>query len=133
MSADVSALAKGSALPSRRVGPLTQTDVLRFAGASGDFNPLHWDPEVARHAGFEAPVLMGQYTAAMMAAWVSDRFGVERLRELEIRFVAPVIVGDTVTFGGVVDEVSGSGMLRLAIEAVTDAGVVARATVLVGD
>jgi len=126
----------GSELPGRVVGPLTQTDVLRFAGASGDFNPLHWDPALAARAGFRAPVIMGQYTAAMMSAWVTDYFGVERLREFEIRFVAPVTVGDAVTFTGIVEGVgdeSGDVVLNLALEATTKAGLVARATAVIGD
>lgn len=113
---------------SERAVPVAQVDVLRFAGASGDFNPLHWDTALAARAGFEAPVVMGQYTAAMMSAWVTDQVGVERLREFEIRFVAPLTVGDVVTFTGVVDGVDDTGSVLLALEASTGSGVVARAT-----
>ncbi|MCU1690929.1 MAG: MaoC protein dehydratase [Frankiales bacterium] len=82
--------------PATRVlGPLTQVDVLRFAGACGDFNPLHHDRELAQRAGFDAPIAMGQMTAGIVAAWITDWCGVENLVELEVRFVAPVLVGDT--------------------------------------
>lgn len=89
----------------RAVGPVTITDVVRFAGASGDFNPLHHDPDRARAAGFDAPIAMGQYTAGLLAAWLTDWCGVERLRRYEVRFVAPLRLGDTVVLSGEVTEI----------------------------
>lgn len=87
--------------PAPRVfGPLTQTDVVRFAGAGGDFNPLHHDVQTAAAAGFERPIAMGQMTVGLLAAWLTDWCGVEHLRELAVRFTAPVILGDTVLLGG---------------------------------
>lgn len=121
------AVTAGQDLPARVVGPLTQTDVLRFAGASGDFNPLHHDPELARRAGFAAPVAMGQLTAGIVAAWLTDWCGVERLTEFEVRFVAPVLVGDTITLtGSVTDMVTDDGreIARLTVAARTGDTVV---------
>jgi acyl dehydratase len=92
--------------PARRVvGPITQTDVVRFAGAGGDFNPLHHDPDAARAAGFDRPIAMGQLTAALLAAWLTDWCGVEHLRAYSVRFTAPLRLGDTVVLGGEVVEV----------------------------
>lgn len=119
----------GQELPARVVGPLTQADVLRFAGASGDFNPLHYDTELARRAGFPAPVAMGQLTAGIVAAWVTDWCGVERLAEFEVRFVAPVLVGDTITLTGEVTDVvtdDGREMARLTVAASTGDTVVVK-------
>lgn len=110
----------GQELPERVVGPLTQADVLRFAGASGDFNPLHYDTELARRAGFDAPVAMGQMTAGIVGAWLTDWCGVERLAEFEVRFVAPVLVGDTITLTGSVTDVvtdDGREIARLTVAA----------------
>ncbi|MFR9807321.1 MaoC family dehydratase [Pseudonocardia sp. RS010] len=135
MSADVS-VAAGDTLPPREVDPLTQTDVLRFAGACGDFNPLHHDPALAARAGFAAPVVMGQLTAGIVAAWVSDWCGVEHLLDLEVRFRAPVLVGDTVLLTGEVVEIvageDGRTTARLTLEAATDDGVVLTARAAVG-
>lgn len=86
----------------RMVGPITQTDIVRFAGAGGDFNPLHHDPAAARAAGFDEPIAMGQFTAALLAGWVSDSYGVEQLRRFEVRFRAPLRIGDVVELRGVV-------------------------------
>ncbi|WP_034712318.1 MaoC family dehydratase [Intrasporangium chromatireducens] len=94
------AVAVGDTHPARVIGPITQTDIVRFAGAGGDFNPLHHDPEFAARAGFPRPIAMGQFQAGLLAGWVSDWLGVEHLRSLEVRFVAPLMIGDAVTVGG---------------------------------
>lgn len=89
----------GSELPAPvTFGPVTQTDVVRFAGAGGDFNPLHHDPEAAQRAGFKRPIAMGQFTAALMSGWITDWCGVENLRRFEVSFRAPVYLGDVLTF-----------------------------------
>ncbi|MDV7264134.1 MaoC family dehydratase, partial [Rhodococcus oxybenzonivorans] len=79
-----------------------QTDIVRFAGAGGDFNPLHHDPEFVATSGFPGVIAMGQMQAGILAGWVSDTFGVEHVRSLGVRFVAPVFLGDTLTVGGTV-------------------------------
>lgn len=85
-------------VPAGSFGPVTQTDIVRFAGAGGDFNPLHHDPEFAQAAGFDAPIAMGQFTAALMSSWLTDWCGVENLRSFSVQFKAPVAIGDTVSF-----------------------------------
>lgn len=87
---------------SRVVGPITRTDIVRFAGAGGDFNPLHHDPAFAAAAGFPDVIAMGQLQAGLLAGWVSDTFGVEHIREFGVRFVAPVLLGDILTLSGTV-------------------------------
>ncbi|MCW2778301.1 MAG: MaoC protein dehydratase [Frankiales bacterium] len=100
----------------RTVGPVTQTDVVRFAGAGGDFNPLHHDPEAATTAGFERPIAMGQLTAGLLAAWLTDWCGVEHLRELSVRFTAPLRLGDVVEVAGEVTSVDdGLAVLELSV------------------
>jgi acyl dehydratase len=100
----------------RPFGPVTQTDIVRFAGAGGDFNPLHHDPARARAAGFEAPIAMGQMTAGVLAGWLTDWCGVENLRSYEVRFTAPLRIGDTVELSGEVVEVD-AGVARLDLVA----------------
>ena len=89
----------------RTVGPITQTDIVRFAGAGGDFNPLHHDPEFSASAGFERPIAMGQLTAGLLAGWLTDWCGVENLLKYEVRFTAPLTIGDVVELRGVVTSV----------------------------
>ncbi|MFC9836417.1 MaoC family dehydratase [Rhodococcus sp. NPDC127530] len=92
----------GDVPDTRVVGPVSQTDIVRFAGAGGDFNPLHHDPEFVVTSGFPGVIAMGQMQAGVLAGWVSDTFGVEHVRSFGVRFVAPVFLGDTLTVGGTV-------------------------------
>jgi len=115
----------------RLFGPVTQTDIVRFAGAGGDFNPLHHDTEQAQRAGFATPIAMGQFTAALLAGWLTDQFGVENLRSLEVRFTAPVHLGDVVELSGVVTELDEDTARVDLMAAVGDKPVVTgKATVL---
>jgi acyl dehydratase len=66
---------------------------------SGDYNPLHADPEVARRAGFERPILHGLCTLGVAAhALLREACGYDagRLRALDVRFSAPVYPGETI-------------------------------------
>lgn len=75
-------------------GPVTRTDLVRYAGASGDFNPLHHDPDFARAAGLPDVMAHGMYSAGLVAADLERRFGVGCMARYAIRFRAPVWVGD---------------------------------------
>ena len=114
----------------RTFGPVTQTDVVRFAGAGGDFNPLHHDPEHARAAGFDAPIAMGQLTAGLLAAWLTDWCGVERLRRFEVRFTAPLHLGDTVILSGSITSVE-DGVAHLDLAATGFSSALVTGTALV--
>ena len=92
----------GTGAESRTVGPISQTDIVRFAGAGGDFNPLHHNPEFVRSSGFPGVIAMGQMHAGILAGWLSDWVGVEHIREYEVRFVAPVFLGDILTASGLI-------------------------------
>jgi 3-hydroxybutyryl-CoA dehydratase len=88
-----------------------------YAAVSGDFNPIHIDPEVGRAAGFPGAILQGMCTMAWLAdactAYLGDPARVKRLR---VRFSRPVVVGDVVTFRGRCVAVEGP-VVRLEIEA----------------
>lgn len=116
--------------PPRVIGPVTRTDIVRFAGAGGDFNPLHHDQEFARAAGYPDVIAMGQLQAGMLAGWLTDWCGVENLRELDVRFVAPVSPGDTLTFAGRVTTRNGDAA-ELELVATNQDGAVIRATAVI--
>ncbi len=79
-----------------KVGPITRTDMVRYAGASGDFNPNHHDEIYAIRAGFEKPfahgMLQGGYLGRMLSEWV----GPAALRSFRLRFSAQARPGDMV-------------------------------------
>ncbi|SNT12174.1 MaoC/PaaZ C-terminal domain-containing protein [Rhodococcoides kyotonense] len=108
-------LEPGFSAPTRNIGPITQTDIVRFAGAGGDFNPLHHDPEFVRASGFPGVIAMGQLHAGILGSYLTDWVGVERVREFGVRFVAPVFVGDNLAFDGTVSS-SESGIAEISLK-----------------
>jgi 3-hydroxybutyryl-CoA dehydratase len=120
-----------SAAPApRTIGPISQTDIVRFAGAGGDFNPLHHDPTAARAAGFDDPIAMGQFTAGLLAAWVTDWCGIENLRRFEVKFTAPLRIGDTAELRGELEE-SGPAGWHLDLVVARGADILVRGTAVV--
>ncbi|WP_063007694.1 MaoC family dehydratase [Nocardia kruczakiae] len=118
-------LLPGAQLESRRIGPITQTDIVRFAGAGGDFNPLHHDPDYAIRAGLPGVISMGQMQAGMLAAWVSDLVHIEHLISYSVRFASPLRIGETIDLGGQVDSIdAAAGVATLSLHAKSDERVV---------
>lgn len=72
--------------PQRSFGPPARTDIVRYAGASGDFNALHHDEQVARAAGFPAVFSMGMFQAGLPATYATDWLGAETVRRFAVRF-----------------------------------------------
>jgi 3-hydroxybutyryl-CoA dehydratase len=86
------------ALPEPLVyGPLTRTDLVRYAGASGDFNPLHHDHEFASNAGLPDVMAHGMLSAGLLASALTKWFGAGSVRRYSIRFRSPVWPGDVLT------------------------------------
>jgi acyl dehydratase len=110
-----------------RVGPITRTDIVRFAGAGGDFNPLHHDEAYARTAGFDGVFAMGQMQAGMLSRLVTDWLGLGAVRSYRVRFRAKVWPGDVLVLratGAVLgtDEASGDEIVECTLEAVREDG-----------
>jgi acyl dehydratase len=88
----------GSEAPPLVVENLTRTMFVRYAGASGDFNPMHHDDTIATQVGNPSVFGHGMLTAGLMARVVKDWFGAEALRRFHVRFAKQVWPGDTLTF-----------------------------------
>src|SRR5690606_1849207 len=70
---------------------LTITDIVRYAGASGDFNPLHHDPTFARALGHPGVIAMGLLPGGILGVRARRWIGEERLRRLRLRFSGVVL------------------------------------------
>ena len=85
-------VAEGDELPELRVR-LTRAELVRYAGASGDFNPIHWSERAARQVGLPDVIAHGMLTMAlanrMVTTWVGDPGAVV---ECTVRFTCPVVV-----------------------------------------
>jgi acyl dehydratase len=74
---------------------VTRADLVRYAGASGDRNPIHWSDRVAAEVGLPGVIAHGMFTMALAAraldTWAG---GPGRVRELGCKFTKPVVVPD---------------------------------------
>ena len=95
--------AEGAAIPPFVVEDLTRTDLVRYAGASGDFNPIHHDENFARAAGNPTVFGHGMLTAGLVARCITDFVGAGNLRRYKVRFATRVWPGDTITCAGARD------------------------------
>jgi acyl dehydratase len=93
-----------------------------YAAASGDFNPIHVDPEVGRSAGLPGAILQGMCTMAWFAeACVAYFEDPARIARLDVRFARPVNVGDTVRFAGRCVSIE-DGRVQVEVEATNQRG-----------
>jgi acyl dehydratase len=95
----------GDTTEPRTFGPITRTDIVRYAGASGDFNPIHHDETFATKAGFPTVFSIGMYQAALLATFATDWLGADAIRRFTVRFQEQVWPGDELTCSGVVTKV----------------------------
>lgn len=84
----------GTELPERTF-TVTRADLVRYAGASGDFNPIHWSQRIATEVGLPDVIGHGMLTMALAAQVVTDWLGdPTALEEYSVRFSKPVVVPD---------------------------------------
>jgi len=74
---------------------LTRTDLVMYAGASGDFNPMHTDEVKAKEAGLPSVFGHGMFSAGLLATAVTDFVGVGNVRKYNVRFVKQTWPGET--------------------------------------
>ncbi len=90
----------GDELPPLVKGPIPQIQLTRYAGASGDFNPIHQDDEFARAAGMGGVFAHGMLSMGFVAQSLTEWAGAGSVRKLGIRFAGLVRLKDTVTCRG---------------------------------
>lgn len=95
----------GDESPELVVEDLERQDFVRYAGASGDFNPIHYSEPFAKAAGNPSVFGQGMFTAGVLSHMVSDWVGLENLRSFSTRFIEKVWPEDNITARGEVTEV----------------------------
>ena len=117
-------LVPGAELPPQTF-VVTRADLVRYAGASLDFNPIHWSDRVATNVGLPGVIAHGMYTMALVGrALVSWAGNPAAVRELSVRFTRPVVVPDDdngveVTISAVVRAVADTGDVQVDVTAVS--------------
>lgn len=100
----MSALDPGSQLPALSVTPDRYVTV-RYAGASGDFNPIHIDEDYAKSVGLPGRILHGLYTMALLArAETEAAGGPGKLKRLAVQFRGPAVPEEEITITSTVNE-----------------------------
>src|SRR5713226_9208392 len=96
-------LAVGDEAPPLVVENLSRTHFVRYAGASGDFNPMHHDDTVATSVGYPSVFGHGMFTAGVLSHYVTDWVGVGNLRTFKVSFRGQLYPGATLSFKAKVD------------------------------
>jgi acyl dehydratase len=115
----------GTELP-EQVFRITRADLVRYAGASGDFNPIHWNERVATEVGLPGVIAHGMFTMALAARLVTRWTGdPAALLEYQVRFGRPVVVPDDgqgaeVTVRGRVAALLDDGRARVDLTVTSD-------------
>ncbi|MBQ0922825.1 MaoC family dehydratase [Saccharopolyspora endophytica] len=127
----------GDELPPLSV-PLERSDLVRYAGASGDFNPIHWNERFAKEVGLPDVIAHGMLTMALagrvVSSWTGDPGAIVRY---SVRFTRPVVVPDdgsgaVVELGGKVAKINDDGTIKVNITAKSaDQGVLGGASATV--
>jgi acyl dehydratase len=87
-------LQAGSDLPAMSY-PVTRLSLVKYCGASGDFNVIHWNERIARSVGLPDVIAHGMFTMAQAGRFVTDWAGPgATLTEFGVHFSAPVVVPD---------------------------------------
>jgi acyl dehydratase len=77
-----------------RTFTITRADLVRYAGASGDFNPIHWSDRVATSVGLPGVIAHGMLTMALVSRAVESWAGEGAVVDLGCKFTKPVVVPD---------------------------------------
>ncbi|MEV4718114.1 MaoC family dehydratase [Micromonospora noduli] len=102
---------------------VTRADLVRYAGASGDFNPIHWSDRVATKVGLPGVIAHGMFTMALVGRAVTGWAGSpDAVVEYGVRFTRPVVVpdddqGTEIEVTARVREVTEDGLTRLEVTA----------------
>jgi acyl dehydratase len=118
--------------------PVTRLSLIKYCGASGDFNVIHWNERIARSVGLPDVIAHGMFTMAQAGRYVTDWAGpAAAVVEFGVRFSSPVVVPDddigaAIDVSGVVEEKLDGNRVALALTARSgDAKVLTRARAVV--
>jgi len=110
MALRASNLKVGDTYEERLVDDLTRTQIVQYAGASGDYNPVHTDEIFAtKVAGFPSVFAHGMLTMGMTGKMLTNYVGDGRLTKFGVRFTRQVFPGDTLDAKATVKEIGKEG------------------------
>jgi acyl dehydratase len=117
-------ISPGTEIPPREFA-ISRADLVRYAGASGDFNPIHWNERFAKSVGLPDVIAHGMFTMAVAARVLTDWAGdPAAVVEYAVRFTRPVVVADpdgaTLTVSAIVRGLRDDGRADVDVTATVD-------------
>ena len=97
---------QGDMLPELVKEPVSRTQLVKYAGASGDYNPIHYDEDAARAGGLKGIIAHGMLSMGFLGQFVENAFGAGSYKRLEVRFQGMVKLGEIITCRGVVTDIT---------------------------
>jgi acyl dehydratase len=94
----------GDAIPKLVKSPVSHLQLVRYAGASGDFNPLHTDPKIGELIGVGGIIAHGMLIMGFVGQLLSDYVGPAPLRKFDVRFKGMTRIDDVITCSGTITE-----------------------------
>src|SRR5712691_11240946 len=94
----------GGQIPQLVKEPMTLYRLVRYAGASGDFNPLHYDPKIGEMIGTGGIIAHGMLIMGFVGQFLSDAVGPAALRNFGVRFKGMTHLDDVITCTGTITE-----------------------------
>ncbi|MFB7140829.1 MaoC/PaaZ C-terminal domain-containing protein [Gottfriedia sp. NPDC056225] len=97
-------LQTGDSLKQVVLDPVSRIDLIKYAGASGDFNPIHTIDDEAKKAGLPGIIAHGMWTMGNLAKLFSDYFEVGFIENYSIRFKNMVFLNDVITLSSILEK-----------------------------
>jgi acyl dehydratase len=92
----------GESIPELVKEPMSLNRLVRYSGASGDFNPLHTDPKVGEQIGTGGIIAHGMLIMGFAGQFISDYVGPQALRKFNVRFKGMTHLDDVITCSGTI-------------------------------
>jgi acyl dehydratase len=111
----------GESLEDVQLKPVSRLDLIKYAGASGDYNPIHTIDEEAKKAGLPGIIAHGMWTMGNLAKLFTPYYEEGFIQDYTIRFKGMVFLNDVITLKATLDETSENKM-NFKVIAVNQAG-----------
>jgi acyl dehydratase len=106
-----------------KVGPIKHMDLVRYAGASGDFNPIHTDPEFAQKVGLGGTIAHGMYIMAQAGRLLTNHFYPHQIKKFGVKFKGMTKPGETIICSGKVKKkIDETKTILLTLQAASESG-----------
>jgi acyl dehydratase len=117
----IAELQVGESVKDIQLEPISRIDLIKYAGASGDFNPIHTIDEEAKKAGLPGIIAHGMWTMGNLAKLFTSYYEEGFIQDYSIRFKGMVFLNDVITLQATLAEKKGS-QLHFKVQAVNQQG-----------